>query len=81
MSDASDLIENAEQEAGCRFDDPDNPAAMWGIIGALAREMGVSKFDKRDDVAVGAYIANAPSLKQEHAEGMLAALSILGGIK
>ena len=53
MSAANDLIEQAEAEAGCRWDDPNNPTARAKLFGALARATGKSKFGERDDVAVG----------------------------
>lgn len=56
MSKASDLIERAERESGARFDDPDNPNAMNILLGALAREMGKSSHDARDDMAAGIII-------------------------
>lgn len=55
MSAASDLIERAEREGGGRFDDP-NSNAQAILLGALAREMGKSSFDSRDDFAVGTLI-------------------------
>lgn len=54
---AANLIEEAEREAGCRWDDPNNPAALWALIGAVARTMGVSKFGPEDDFVVGALLS------------------------
>jgi hypothetical protein len=51
------LIEHAEREGGGRFDDP-NSNALTILLGALAREMGKSRFDERDDFAVGVLIAD-----------------------
>jgi hypothetical protein len=53
MSEANDLIERAEREAGCRWDDPNNNNAMAILFGAVARVTGKSKFGERDDMAVG----------------------------
>ena len=55
---ANDLIERAEREAGCRWDDPDNPSALAILFGAVARKLGKSKFDERDDFAVGMLLMN-----------------------
>ena len=54
MSEASDLIERMERETGQRIDsnDGDN-MAMAGLFGALARAMGKSSHDARDDFAAG----------------------------
>jgi hypothetical protein len=52
---ANDLIERAEREGGGRWDDP-NSNALAVLFGALAREMGVSRFQERDDMAVGLLI-------------------------
>lgn len=52
MSAADDLIERAEREGVRRWDDP-NSNALAILFGALAREMGMSRFDARDDFAVG----------------------------
>lgn len=58
MSDeARDLIERLERETGQRVDDNggDN-FAMAGLFGALARAMGQSNHQPRDDVAAGVLI-------------------------
>ena len=69
MSVASDLIERAEREAGCRWDDPDNPSALAVLFGAMARELGVSKFEEQDDAVVGTVlmdeIANGEKRRQD----------------
>lgn len=52
---ADDLIERAEREGGGRWDDP-NSNALAVLFGALAREMGVSRSQERDDMAVGMLI-------------------------
>ena len=46
------LIEQIEEKTGKRWDDPSGlPPAQ--LIGAIAREMGASKFEGRNDIAVG----------------------------
>lgn len=77
MSKASDLIERAEREAGCKFDDPNNPGAMEILFGALAREMGKSKFDERDDFAVGTLIMNSDKQRNQ-GDDLIAALLLSG---
>ena len=51
---ANDLIERLEKETGRRIDDNDfdNPA-MAGLFGAVARIMGQSTHQERDDVVAG----------------------------
>jgi len=51
MSESSNLIEQAEALAGCRWDDPDNPNAMHALMGAMARALGTNPHGPRDDVA------------------------------
>lgn len=53
---AEDLIARAERESGKRYDDPDNPAGLAIIFGALTREMGLSKHDAKDDCAAGVIV-------------------------
>lgn len=48
----SDLIEMFEQETGSRIDDASSPA-LAGLFGFLARAMGKSAHDERDDVVAG----------------------------
>lgn len=55
---ANELIERAELETGVRVDDPDDPRACYVLLGAVARMMGKSKLDQRDDFAAGMLIAN-----------------------
>lgn len=46
------LIEQIEERTGKRWNDSSGlPLAQ--LVGAVAREMGVSKFEERDDIAVG----------------------------
>jgi len=56
MNNATNLIERAEREAGCRWDDPNNPNAMVILMGAMAREMKQSNHAKKDDVVAGLLI-------------------------
>lgn len=54
---ADNFIERAEQLAGCRWDDADNPNALYALLGAVAREMGQNPHGPRDDVAAGMLIS------------------------
>ena len=74
------LIEKIEQETGKRWDDPSGlPLAQ--LIGAVAREMGVSKFEERDDLAVGILLqdelVNGESRRRSD-EALLAMIDLLG---
>lgn len=73
---SSNLIERVEQEAGCRWDDPNNPAAMAIIVGAIGRAMGKHNFEERDDFAVGVLIMDEiqNGEKKAAADKMLLAL-------
>jgi len=53
----TNLIEQIEDATGTRWDDPDNPAALYSLLGAVAREMGKNPHGPRDDYAVGLSIA------------------------
>ncbi len=91
MDDASDLIEEAEREAGCRWDDPNNPNGLAAVIGAVAREMGKARMGpmaqhprtmldtSRDDVALGRLLMHQMSpegrREQEAKDLMLAMLT------
>jgi hypothetical protein len=82
MSAASDLIERMERETGQRIDSDDpNNMAMAGLFGAIARMMGKSSHQERDDVAAGVLIQNRMSpeyqRKQEDCE-LLASLLQMG---
>jgi hypothetical protein len=57
------FIEQAEARAGCRWDDPDNPAARRVLFAAVARAMGRNPHDERDDYAVGMLLEH--QIKQE----------------
>jgi hypothetical protein len=61
MSESSDFIERWERETGQQWNsnNGDN-AAMWGMIGEIARIMGKSNHDERDDVAAGAALKHPP---------------------
>jgi hypothetical protein len=60
MSNADDLITRAEALAGCRWDDPTNPNALYAIMGALAREMGRNPHGPKDDVVAGMLLMAEP---------------------
>jgi hypothetical protein len=51
--DNGDFIEQIEERAGCRWDDPDNPAARRMLFAAVARVMGRNPHGEKDDYAVG----------------------------
>lgn len=52
-----ELIEQMERETGQRWDANNGQnATMWGLFGMLARALGKSDHDSRDDVAAGALI-------------------------
>jgi hypothetical protein len=51
--DSNNLIEQMEERAGCRWDDPDNPAARRMLFAAVARVMGHNPYSEKDDYAVG----------------------------
>lgn len=82
MSDASDLIERAEREAGCRIDDPDNHGALFILMGAMARALGTNPHGPRDDYAAGALLAHQMSERgrQEQASKEMMAALLTGGI-
>lgn len=79
---AADLILRAEEEAGCRFDDPERGFdAMALIAGALGREMGLHHFDPKDDFAAGTVLLHAASPRgqaQREAERAFASLLSAG---
>lgn len=76
MSDeASRLIEEAERLAGCRFDDPNNPNALYAIVGALGRAMGKNPHQSRDDIAAG-MLLTAPKREGNSALGLLMAMGL-----
>ena len=60
MSTANDLIERMERETGQRIDE-DSSFAMAGLFGAVARLMGQSSHQERDDVAAGVLIQHQMS--------------------
>lgn len=55
MSEANDLIERLERETGQRIDDDDS-LAMAGLFGAIARLIGQSSHQERDDIVAGTLI-------------------------
>ena len=67
MSAANDLIERMERETGQRIDET-GPLALAGLTGALARDLGVSNHEKRDDVAAGLMMTPEALKKQRHKE-------------
>jgi phosphatidylserine synthase len=84
MSD--NLIEQAEELAGCRWDDPDNPNALYALIGAVAREMGQNPHGRADDVAAGMLISkqiademDGTAARKRAADEMMAQM-LLGGV-
>jgi hypothetical protein len=79
---ASDLIERLEGETGQRWDanDGDN-ATMAGLIGAMARMMGNSRHEERDDVAAGVVMSHrmSPEYQRElESREMLGNLLVAG---
>lgn len=83
MSAASDLIEQMERETGQRVDSNggDN-MAMAGLFGLVARAMGKSRHDPRDDVAAGVVIRHqiSPEGQAELAAEQLMAEMLAGGV-
>ena len=63
---ATDLIEKWEQETGTRATDNDS-FAQAGLMGELARMMGKSNHDARDDLAAGVLIQNSAKLEKQEA--------------
>lgn len=80
MSKASELIDRMEQETGQRIDDNggDN-SAMLGLLGAVAREMDISKHASRDDVAAGVLLANPESELQRIGKRLYTSI-LAGGV-
>ena len=83
MSAASDLIERMERETGRRinFNDFDN-AAMAGLFGAVARMMGKSSHDKRDDIVAGLLIVHqmTPEYRNEQESREMIASLLSSGL-
>ncbi|MGI9338347.1 MAG: hypothetical protein ACR2P4_07560 [Gammaproteobacteria bacterium] len=82
MSEASKLIERLEAETGQRFDSNDGDNfTMAGLFGALARAMGDSSHQERDDVAAGVVMRHrmTPEYEQQqHAKHMLGEMLVNG---
>jgi hypothetical protein len=80
---ANDLIERAEREAGCRIDDNghDNNA-MAIVFGALARSLGKSDHQERDDFAAGLLVRHqlTPEHREEQARKELMANMLMAGV-
>jgi len=83
MSEASDLIEKFEKETGQRVDanDGDN-MAMAGLFGALARALGSSGHDERDDIAAGVLLRHqlTPEYRREQEANRLLVELLAGGV-
>ena len=77
MSAANDLIERMERETGQRIDEPGS-LALAGLMGSLARGLGVSNHEKRDDVAAGLMMTPEALKKQRYKE--MAALLFVAGM-
>ena len=59
MSEASDLIDKWESETNSRATDAGS-MAQAGLVGELARLMGKSTHDERDDLAAGILLTPSP---------------------
>jgi len=59
---ANDLIERMERETGQRVD-ADSSLMMAGLFGAIARLMGKSSHQERDNIAAGVLIRHQLSLE------------------
>ena len=74
------LIEQIEEQTGKRWDDPSGlPLAQ--LIGAVAREMGTSRFDERDDLAVGVLLRDQfinGERRRRSDEALLAMIDLFG---
>ena len=83
MSAASDLIERMERETGQRIDSDDpNNMAMAGLFGAVARMMGKSNHDERDDVVAGLLIVHqmTPEYRNEQESRQMIASLLSSGL-
>lgn len=82
MSAASDLIEKAEREAGCRVDsDGFDNSAMAVLFGALSRAMGKSNHRECDDFAAGTLIKHNISeegQREQESKEMMANMLMAG---
>ena len=81
MSEADDLITQAEELAGCRWDDPSG-VGIAALFGAVAREMGRNPHPPKDDVAAGLLIQHQISArgKAERASAEMLAALLAGGV-
>ena len=81
IDEANKLIERLEQETGQRIDDPDS-ASFAGLFGAVARLMGKSQHEERDDVVAGLLILHqlTPEYKNEQESRKLIASMLAGGM-
>jgi hypothetical protein len=75
-----DLITRAEREAGCRWDDPSNPAALAILLGSVAREIGKTpaSYTERDDFAVGMWFLLQQEGRAQDISALLLALIQMG---
>jgi len=83
MNDASSLIEQMERETGQRIDDHDGDNfAIAGLFGVLARAMGNSNHQARDDVAAGVLIRHqmTPEWEAEQRAKRLMAEMMVAGV-
>ena len=78
---ASDLIEQAEALAGCRWDDP-NGLGIAALFGAVAREMGRNPHLPKDDIAVGLLLREQATEGYRHAQASKQMMAVLlaGGL-
>ena len=81
MSAANDLIERMERETGQRIDEPGS-LAFAGLMGALARGLGVSNHEEMDDVSTGLLLKHQSSheYKAEKRGKELSALLFMAGL-
>ncbi len=78
---AEELIERAEREAGCRWDDPNNPNAMAALFGMMGRALGINPHRPHDDVVAGRLMMHQMSdegRRQEAARQMMADMLLAG---
>ncbi len=74
------LIERAERETGKRWDDPSGDTLAI-LFGAVAREMGKSHHQERDDFAAGLLIQHQITpeyARQQQSDAMIADLLLSG---
>jgi len=81
MTVANDLIERVEHETGQRIDDDDS-FAMAGLFGAVARLLGESSHEERDDVVAGVLVQHqmTPEYYREQRHRELLATLLRAGL-